>query len=147
MFNRLSFGVNMLGGHCMPWATALIPAETELEHSYSELCKASNAATKRILTLPNYGCKDCQTCSYIKELNDNQLVSSKLLLPSCDANAMRISVGSISRWATTIPVFKTFAKRYCSCRRAFAILTYLPFLPTMGHSRSASNSRCLQAML
>ena len=28
-FNRLSFGVNMLGGDCMPWATVHIPAETE----------------------------------------------------------------------------------------------------------------------
>ena len=27
--NQLSLGVNMLGGHCMPWATALIQAETE----------------------------------------------------------------------------------------------------------------------
>ena len=61
----------MLGGHCMPWATALIPAETESEHLYSEVYKAANAATKRILTLSNCGSKECQTCSYIKELNDN----------------------------------------------------------------------------
>ena len=49
-FDRLSFGVNMLGGHCIPWATALIQAETELEHSYSEVYKAANAATERIVT-------------------------------------------------------------------------------------------------
>ena len=33
-FNRLGCGVNdvnMLAGHCMPWVTALIPAETESE--------------------------------------------------------------------------------------------------------------------
>ena len=35
-FHRLSIGVNMLCGHSMPWATALIQAETELVHSYSE---------------------------------------------------------------------------------------------------------------
>ena len=35
-FNKLSFGVNMLGRHCMPCATALIPAETESEHTYTE---------------------------------------------------------------------------------------------------------------
>ena len=54
-FNKLSFGVNMLGGHCMPWATALIPAETESEHAYTEVYKAAHSATKRILTLPSCG--------------------------------------------------------------------------------------------
>ena len=88
-FNRLSFGVNMLGGHCMPWATALIPAETESEHSYSEVYKAANAATKRILSLPNCGRKECQTCSYIKELNDNQLVTA-VMRCECDENPWRI---------------------------------------------------------
>ena len=75
-FNRLSFGVNMLCGHCIPWATALVLAETELEHSYSEVYMAANAATKRILNLPNCRHKECQTCSYIKELNDNQVVTA-----------------------------------------------------------------------
>ena len=52
-FNKLSFqvGVNMLGGHCMPWAMALIPAETESEHMYTEVYKAAHSANKCILTL------------------------------------------------------------------------------------------------
>ena len=79
----------MLGGHCLPWATALIPAGAESEHPYSEVYKAANAATKRILTLPNCGCKECQTCSYIKELNDKQVVTA-VMRCECDVNPWRI---------------------------------------------------------
>ena len=63
--NTRLFGVNMLGGHCMPWATALIPAETESEHTYTEVYKAS------LLTLPSCGGQECKSCSYIKELIEN----------------------------------------------------------------------------
>ena len=88
-FNSLSFGVNMLCGHCIAWTTALIPAETELGHSHSEVYKAANVETKRILTLPNCGRRESQTCSYIKELNDNQVVTA--VMPcDCDANPWRI---------------------------------------------------------
>ena len=73
-FNRLGFGVNMLGGHCMPWVTALIPAETESEQTYSEVYKAAHAATRRILQLPLCVRAECKTCTYIKELLDNQTV-------------------------------------------------------------------------
>ena len=47
--------------------------------------KAANAATKHILTLQNCVCKECQTCSYIKELNDNQLVTA-VMQCECDEN-------------------------------------------------------------
>ena len=66
---------------------------------------------KRILTLPNYGRKECQTCSYIKEEHDNQAVTGNLL-PSCDVNAMQIRGGSRSRLMMTIPLFKTFVKMF-----------------------------------
>ena len=81
----------------MPWATALIQAETKSEHSYSGVYKAANAATKRILTLPNCGCKECQTCSYIKELNDNQLVTA-VMRCECDENPWRIDKPLGDQW-------------------------------------------------
>ena len=70
--------VNMLGGHCMPWATALIPAETESEHTYMEVFKAAHLATKRILTLRSCWCQECKSCTSIKELTENQVVDAML---------------------------------------------------------------------
>ena len=63
----------------MPWATALIPAETESEHTYTEVYKAAHSATKHILTLPSCWRQECKSCKYIKELTKNQLVSAMLL--------------------------------------------------------------------
>ena len=45
--------------------------------------------TKPTLTLPNCGRKECQTCSYIKELNDNQVVPA-VMRCECDENLWRI---------------------------------------------------------
>ena len=62
----------------MPLVTALIPARTESEHTHTEMYKAAHSATKRILTLPTCGRQECKSCTYIKELTENQLVAAML---------------------------------------------------------------------
>ena len=99
-------------------------------------CTRRNAATKRILTLPNRCRQEFQTCSYIKELNDNQAVAA-VMRCECDANPWRIE----KPLGDNNTGFQNFFENVLKVPRAFVILTSPPFLPAMGHSRSASNRR------
>ena len=53
-FNRLHFAST---------CSATIPAETESEHTYTEVYKAAHSATKRNLTLPSCGSQECKSCT------------------------------------------------------------------------------------
>jgi len=77
-FNKLGFGVNMLGSRFAPWTYTLIPAQTESHAAYSEAYKASKAATRRIISLKACGRPDCVTCNSITDLRDLALVKNYL---------------------------------------------------------------------
>ena len=86
-FSKVLLSINMLGWHCMPWATtALIHAETKSGYSglYSEY-KAANTATNFMLTLPNCRHKECQRCYYNKELNNYQVIAAAMRF-KCNAS-------------------------------------------------------------
>ena len=56
----------------------MLAAVTESEHMHTEVYKAAHSLTKRILTLPSCGRQECKSCTYIKELTENQVVVAVL---------------------------------------------------------------------
>ena len=86
VFNRLLFRVNMLGGHCMQWATVLILMETDSEHSYSKVYKSAHSTVKHIMAPPACGCQDCRHAPTSKSS-----MTTRLWLLWWAANVMQIS--------------------------------------------------------
>ena len=64
----------------IPRAVAFIPAETESEHTCTEVYRAAYSATNRIPTLPSCGRQECKPCTYIEDLTENrdQVVAAML---------------------------------------------------------------------
>ena len=62
----------------IPRAVAFIPAETESEHTCTEVYRAAYSATNRVPTLPSCGRQKCKPCTYIEELTENQVVAAML---------------------------------------------------------------------
>ena len=76
--NKLGFGVNMLGSHFAPVSYTLIPAESESSEAYKQAWRATKAAARRIMSLRLCDSEDCKTCTYIREVKENETVAACL---------------------------------------------------------------------
>ena len=140
---RSAFVRRQLGGHCIfgPRRSSRqrLNWSTRTRRCTRQRTLRPSALSLR-LTLPNCGRRECQTCPYIKELNDNQVVTA-VMRRKCDANPWRIEMPLDDNNTG----FQNLCKHVLRCRGLSAILTSLRFLPTMlvtmGHSISASNRR------
>ena len=81
-FNRLGFGVNMLGGHCMQWVTALIPAESP-RLSQSRVSRRILRCTRQHMQLRatsyNYPCAYVRSAKLV--CTSRNCSTTKLFLP------------------------------------------------------------------
>jgi hypothetical protein len=76
-FNKLGFGVNMLGSHFAPLSFSLIPAECESSQAYAEAYRALKAAVRLLIRINICYAPDCNTCRCIQLVREMPNVVAK----------------------------------------------------------------------